>query len=87
MAYAHATIIPTGWPRSKYIHTAICLNIPPWLFFLSGIVTKNRTSYKIQHHHILSFLPLRDLTAIVLVSGMGVEDKKTGTILFRTINS
>jgi hypothetical protein len=74
--------------RSTYIHTAIRLTIPPWSFFLSGTVTKNRTSYKIQqHYHILSFLLVRDFTVIVLVSGLGVEDKKTGTILFHSINS
>jgi hypothetical protein len=36
----------------------------------------NRTSYKIQHHHILCFLLVRDLTTIFLLSGLGVEDKR-----------
>ena len=44
-------------------------------------------SYEIKHYHILCILLVRDLTAIVLLSGLGIENKKTGTILFHTINS
>jgi hypothetical protein len=87
MVYAQVTLIPTEWLRCQYIKTSICLTIPPWSFFLSGTVKKNRTSYKIEHYHILCFLLLRDLTVVVLVSWLGVEDKNTGTLLFHTINS
>jgi hypothetical protein len=32
-------------------------------------------SRKMEHHHILSFLFVRGLTSILLVSGLGVEDQ------------
>jgi hypothetical protein len=33
---------------------------------------------QMEHHHILSFLFVRGLTAILLVGGLGVEDQPCG---------
>jgi hypothetical protein len=43
---------------------------------LSGTIVTECISRKMEHHHILSFLFVRGLTAILLVGGLGVEDKQ-----------
>jgi hypothetical protein len=35
-------------------------------------------SRKMEHHHILSFLIVHSLTAILLIGGLGVEDQPCG---------
>ena len=48
---------------------------------LSGTFTKNYTSYKKRHRHILNFLFMRQLATILLVGGLGVVDQMTSTNL------
>jgi hypothetical protein len=40
----------------------------------NDVITKNSTSCKMGHHHILRFLFVRGLTKSLLVGGLGVED-------------
>ena len=60
-----------------YAGVTDCARISYCSLFLSGTITKNYTSCKKGTRHILRFLFIRRLATILLVGGLGVEDRMT----------
>ena len=69
-------VIHIAFPQQQWLYErASILRLLPVLFF-SETVMKNCTLCKMEHQHILRFMRVPRFTTILLVGGLGVEDRE-----------